>query len=457
MTPDPEPSTFSRRRFLKSVGGSIALLGFPTVIPSSALGKNGKPPPSERIAVGVLGCGIQSRVAYRYERQGGQIAALADPLGRRLQKWKSGGPFAERTLPEYADFRELLARDDIDAVHIAAGDYWHVPMALLAARAGKHIYVEKPLALSIEQALACREIIDRHPDLVVQYGTQNRSKIHVRGGVELLLNGHIGEVREIYVWAYPGVSGRECVPSEPPPDLDYDLWLGPAPEAPYCDRRCLKQGIDNAIFHKYDYAVGFIAGWGAHPYDQLQWWLDETGVGAPTRVEATGSIPTAGFLDTVTHWDVLVRYPNLPPVRFCDAETIENYLPPLEGMDKKQHGTLFVGDEGWLYFERHGWSASSRAILAQHKNPGPRRVIHSTSQTGNFLEAIRGETRPVSPLPSAIQSDLVCHLGDLAIRHGSPLDWDADQNTITNNEAARRAMHRPMREPWNVLDPRYTT
>jgi len=160
MTHNPEQSTLTRRRFLKSVGGSIALLGFPTIIPSSALGKNGKPPPSERITVGVLGCGNRSRLAYAYERQGGQIAALADPLGRRLEKWKSGGPLAGRTLPEYADFRELLARDDIDAIHIATGDYWHVPMALLAARAGKNIFVEKPLALSIEQALACREIIE---------------------------------------------------------------------------------------------------------------------------------------------------------------------------------------------------------------------------------------------------------------------------------------------------------
>ena len=434
----------TRRHFLRNSIGVAGALGFPTIIPSSALGRDGTVAPSERINIGIIGCGDRSRVAGQYLAGGlAEIVALADPDPNARRSWAKevlkGGKARE-----YSDFRELL-RSDVDAVHIATADHGHVPALLLSARAKKHVYVEKPLGVSIEQCLACREISAEHK-VVVQYGTQNRSLLYVRGGLELLLNGHIGEIKGIDVWASNGASGGSPTPVLPVPEgFDYDLWLGPAPKAPR-----------NGIFHINDYAIGFLAGWGAHPYDQFQWWLDEMKIGMPEKVEATGSIPTAGLFNTVTHWNAAITYPGLPTVRFADVETVAGKLPTLEGFRPADHGTLFVGSKGWLYFHRGGLQGSSRELLAKIKDPGSRRVVSSSDHQGNFLDAILGKNKVVSNLDSAIRSDICCHLTNLAIRTGKPVGWDANHHTVTGNPEAIPLMRRAMREPWNVLNPKYT-
>lgn len=446
----------SRRTFLRNSLAVAGAIGFPTIIPASALGKDGKVAPSERILIGVIGCGQRSRVAQQYEvGKKGEIVAVVDPDPQALRSWV-GGVLKGRKVREHSDFRELL-RGEVDAVHIATGDYWHVPVALLAARAKKHIYVEKPLAISIEQCLACREISAEHK-VVVQYGTQNRTTVYVRSGIELLLNGHIGEIKEIYVFAPEGLSGGSATPVLPvPAGFDYDMWQGPAAEAPFCRDRVLVKGPHNGIFHINDYAIGFLAEWGAHPYDQLQWWLDEMKIGMPEKVEATGSIPTQGLFNTITHWDALITYPGLPSVRFADQESIKKHLPKLDGLKPNGHGTVFVGSEGWLYFHRDGLQGSSRELLAKNKNPGPRRVIHAgASHQDNFLDAIQGKNQVVSNLDSAIRSDICCHLTDLAIRTGKPVGWDDKRHTVTDNPEAVPLMRRAMRQPWNVLNPKYT-
>lgn len=172
----------------------------------------------------------------------------------------------------------MLARPDVDAVHISTADHWHVLLAVLAARAGKDVYCEKPLGISIEQDLRAREIVDKH-GRIFQYGAQQRSLAQVRMGIEVVLNGHIGEVQQAYIWAPRGEAGVVAWRKPRAPEgFDYDLWLGPAPQAPFCADRCLHSGSNrNGIFHIYDYAIGFVAGWGAHPADMLQWWLDHAG------------------------------------------------------------------------------------------------------------------------------------------------------------------------------------
>jgi predicted dehydrogenase len=445
----------NRRRFLQNSLGAASVLGFPTIIPASALGKDGKAAPSERVAIGIIGCGNRAASTNGYSGSPeAEIAAMADPFGRRIPKLKKRLKLEDRKLAEFKDFRELL-ETDVDAVHITTADYWHVPNLLLAARAGKHIFVEKPLGLSIEQCLAAREVSE-NKKLTVQYGTQNRSTPYVRGGMELLINGHLGDVKDIYVWAPRGASGGVCNPEPVPDDLDYPLWLGPAPEAPYCHDRCMHQGGRTGIFHIYDYAIGFVAGWGAHPMDQLQWWLDETGLAMPEKVEATGTLPAEGFYNTLTHWDALFRYPGGREIRFTDNESIAKHLPELEGFKNRGHGTLFVGTEGWVCMDRGSIQGSSRELLQKIKDPGERRVTHpGKGHMPNFIDAVLGKNDAITSLDSAIKSDIACHLVDLAVRHGSPLEWDQSKMTITNNEAARKAMHRPMRDPWNVLDPKF--
>ncbi|UCD58338.1 MAG: Gfo/Idh/MocA family oxidoreductase, partial [Candidatus Hydrogenedentota bacterium] len=182
----------SRRDVLKngSFIAAVAVAG-PNIVPSSVFGASA---PSNRVNIGVIGCGNRSKVVIDYvDYEKSQIVAVADPIKERrlIRKKQAGG------CDDYNDFRELLARDDVDAVHISTADHWHVPISLAAARAGKDMYTEKPLGISIEQDQAAREIVDKHRR-IFQYGTQNRSLAQLRMGLELVLNGHIGKVKEVY-------------------------------------------------------------------------------------------------------------------------------------------------------------------------------------------------------------------------------------------------------------------
>ncbi len=448
-TPD-----MARRHFLKTSLGTISALGFPTIIPATALGRGGKAAPSERVTVGMIGCGGRGRLAYSYAQMPDvQVVALADANLAKIAKLKTHETLQGKTFKETDDFRSILT-EDIDAMHIATGDYWHVPALLLAARAGKHAYVEKPLGISIEQCLACNEIVKERPELQIQYGTQNRSGSYVRPAMELVLNGHIGEVKDVIVWAPEGEAGGVNDAKPAPEGFNLDMWFGPAPLREYCEDRCK---TPKGIWHIYDHAIGFVAGWGAHPMDQLQWWLDETGVGLPEEVKATGKIPTTGLYNTLTHWNAEMRYASGRTIRFADTQSIDRYLPKLDRFRKQDHGTLFMGSEGWVYCSRYSIQASSRELLTKMNNPGEKRLIHSKGKhERNFIDAIKGDNKTVTNLSSAIRSDIACHLVDLAIRHGGSVRWDNKKQTIAGNEAARKAMHRPMRKPWDVLNPKYT-
>ncbi len=449
----------ARRGFLKTTLGTACALGFPTIIPATAIGKGGKVAPSERITMGIIGCGNRGRAAYSYQGMPEvEVVALADANAAQIKKFKSHGSLKGKALKETDDFRTMLA--DVDAVHIATGDHWHVPALLLAARAGKHAYVEKPLGISIEQCLACDEIVKEHPGLQVQYGTQNRSTAYVRPALELVLNGHIGEVKDVFVWCPDGKSGQKEQLKAAPEGFNLDMWLGPAPSVPYSDERCQPRGAkggNNGIFHIYDYAIGYLAGWGAHPMDQLQWWLDEIGLTIPEQVKASGTVPTTGLFNTVTRWESQLQYSNGMNIHFADRHSIHKYLPKLEGFKPGGHGTLFVGSEGWVCCSRSSLQGSSRELLHKHRNPGQKRLIHSKGgHDRNFIEAILGQSKTVSNLSSAIRSDLTCHLVDQAIRNGGNVRWDDKKKTIVGNEGAIAGMRREMRKPWDVLNPKYT-
>jgi len=436
----------TRRNFLKKSLGAGALLGFPTIIPASVLGQNGKVAPSNRVAVGVIGCGSQSRAAISYVNYAkSDIVAVCDPFKSRQKlrgdQWKA----AHR----YTDFRELLARDDIDAVHVVTPDHWHVPISIAAARAGKDIYCEKPLGVSIEQNLASREIVEKH-NRIFQYGTQQRSSDACRMGIDLVLNGHIGEVRALYVWAPGGVSGGgDPTPQPVPEDLDYDLWLGPAPEKPYSPDRVSNKGA----WHIYDYALGFIAGWGAHPLDQLQWWADEVGLGIPASYKTTGRIADGPLFNTAYQWKMEATYANGIPMTFMDTETAKSFADTLpanmrEPMQERGDGTMFVGTKGWVSVSRGALKASSEKLRRKAKEPGPIRLPVSRNHCYDFMDAVLTRSQPVTSLESAIRSDIISHMGDIGIRTGETVKWDPEKETVVGSAAAVQMMHRPMRAPW---------
>ncbi|VGO14022.1 scyllo-inositol 2-dehydrogenase (NAD(+)) [Pontiella desulfatans] len=228
----------TRHNFLKSSAVLGAAAAFPSIVPSTVLGQGGTTLPSNRATIGIIGCGSRSRSCGEYlQGDNAEIVAVCDPfLSRRQTRAKEWN-----VQDQYADFREVLARKDIDAVHVVTPDHWHVPISLMAARAGKDVYCEKPLGLSIEQNLAARAITEKH-NRIFQYGAQQRSMQHLRMGIELVLNGHIGEVKDIYAWAPAGQSGGSTEAQPVPENVDYDLWLGPAPKAPFSEERTSNRG-----------------------------------------------------------------------------------------------------------------------------------------------------------------------------------------------------------------------
>ncbi len=435
----------SRREFIKRAALASVALGFPTIVPSSVLAGRGKTSPNGKVNVALIACGSRSGYAKTYKSYDKSVVvAVCDPIQSRRLKRKQ----AFDNCDDYSDFREVLARKDVDAVHIATADHWHVPISLMAAGAGKDMYTEKPLGISIEQDLRARAIVDKY-HRVFQYGAQQRSMQHIRLGIELVLNGHIGEVTEAYVWAPRGFSGGTVTEIPVPADYDYDMWLGPAPKAPFCADRCANQGSRNGIFHIYDYAIGFVAGWGAHPADMLQWWLDNAGVpNMPVSCEAKGVIPTEGLFNTLTHWDAHFVYQQGLKMRFMDNETAakEQPHPGVEG----GHGTLLVGTEGWVLVSRDGWKVSDEAIRQKAKDPGAKRLPVSRDQIQNFVDCVLSREQPVDNLHSAVRSDILCHLIDISARTGKKIEWDNRKETIIGNAEAAKMMRREMRKPWTL-------
>lgn len=441
----------SRRQFMRRSAAAAAVIGFPTIIPASALARNGQPSPNGKLRVALIGCGSRAGYAATYPLHSrAEVVAVCDPI--RARREASKAHFAQYGgCADYADFREVLARPDVDVVHIATADHWHVPIALMAAKAGKHMYVEKPLGLTAEQCLAARAITDKF-GRTFQYGAQQRSQEHVRMGIELVLNGHIGEVTAVHAWAPQGESGGSATPVLPVPEgFAYDLWLGPAPEAPFCHDRCLVQSHRNGIFHIYDYAIGFMAGWGAHPMDMMQWWADNSGrAEIPVRYEGKGTLPTEGLFNTLTHWDVTATFADGLPLRFMDTATAMALNPKPHPGINGGHGTLFVGTEGWVCVSRDGWKVFPEALHQKGRDPGEKRLPVSREQIHNLTDSILEGRTPVDDLHSAVRSDLACHLSDIAIRTGRVITWNPRRETIRGDREAARMLSRPMREPWSL-------
>ncbi|HUT01490.1 MAG TPA: Gfo/Idh/MocA family oxidoreductase, partial [Phycisphaerae bacterium] len=330
----------NRRRFLKTAARLAAgAAAFPYVVPSSVLGKDGAVAPSERIVVGSVAVGGRggSLLGGFLGLRDAQVLAVCD-VKRERRYWAEqtvDRRYGKKVCTAYSDFRELCARDDLDAVVVASTDHWHVPLALAAVRAGKDVYCEKPLAVSVEQGQVLREACRRY-GAVFQFGTQERSAWSTRLACQIVRNGWIGKVRRVKVGSrYSRVSGT-FQPQPVPKTLDYDLWLGPAPWAPYSPQRVANSGW----FHISDYALGFLAGCGIHTVDMAQWG-NGTELTGPIEVEGSGEFPKDGTCDCATGWDVNLTFANGSVMNFTDGK-------------RNPLGVRFEGTEGWVFVkERH--------------------------------------------------------------------------------------------------------
>ncbi len=417
----------TRRNFLRRSAGAVgALAAGPYVITSTALGAPGVDPASERVTIGLIGGGSMGSGDFRgMIAHGGQPIAVADAWKDRRERWAR-----QIKGKAIADFRELLDRDDIDAVCVATTDAWHVHHTVAAAKAGKDVYCEKPLGVSIREDLICRDVIRRY-DRMFQYGTQQRSSAHCRYGCELVRSGVIGEVKEITVFAPDSKPGQSTAPQPIPEALDYNMWLGPAPWRPYCGQAA--GGTGNAWWHDYDYALGFIAGWGAHPLDILVWGYD-THLAGNWEIEGKATIPYDGRNNVVTKWDVDFRFANGVKMKFRPGGDY----------------TEFKGDKGSIGIRRGGIKADPPELLKTKIGPNDVHLQESGNQRGNFLDAVKTRKDPVSNIEDAVHSDIISHVSDIAIRCGRKLVWDPVKEQFEGDDEANRMLTRPHREPWSL-------
>ncbi|MEI6177103.1 MAG: Gfo/Idh/MocA family oxidoreductase [Verrucomicrobiota bacterium] len=430
----------SRRKFL---GGVIAAAVAPQFIPGRVLGQDTTP--GRTIRLGHIGVGGQgTRLLQNFLGvKGAMSVAIADPFKARRESAAQRVKASQGHEPKlYSDFRELLADKSIDAVIIATPDHWHVPIGLEAVRVGKDVYIEKPLGYTLNQNRAMLAACQKEKR-IFQYGTQQRSQEILKRGVELVLNGYIGDLQRIEVWA-PAGKGGGLLDEIPVPDgLDYDMYLGPAPVKP-----CSVDRITSAAsWFCSDYSIGFIAGWGAHPLDIAIWGQNYDQQG-PISFRGTGDFPTPKELfNNCATWDVEIKFGGGIPMHFMST----NHAEPLVSKYRKNvpgDGTTFYGSKGWVSLNRGGAEASNPEWLKLKECEGDKRVLYRSNYYASFVESVRERTPSVAPIEDAVRSDAMSHLSLMAIKSGQEVVWDPKAYRIVSPEALNSQMTYEIRGNW---------
>jgi predicted dehydrogenase len=422
---------FSRRRLLEAL---------PLIVPARVLGRDRAVAPGDRVTVACIGTGWQgsNNVKSFVEEPGAQVVAACDIDADHLESARQtiNEKYGNRDCKAYHNFEDVLARDDIDAVMLAVPDHWHGVLSVAAADAGKDIYGEKPLAHNWAEGYAICQAVER-AGCVWQTGSWQRSLGDFRLACELVRNGRIGKVTRAEVVLPGGLTdfdglGNQDSPVPPPKTLDYNRWLGPAPEAPYSPARVHKTWRWNL-----DYGGGMLMDWVGHHIDIAHWGLgyDETG---PVEVHGTGE-----FLPSHRVWNAPSRF--RVTARYATGVTME-----ITGGYETRRGTKWIGDEGWIWVDRSGLDAHPRSILTSRIGPNEIRLERSPGHHRQFLECVKSRRRTLTPPDVALRSATPGYLGLISILTGSPVRWDPVQQKILDNPVAERFLSRPMRSPWRV-------
>jgi len=448
----------NRREFLKnSAALTTTALGFPYIVKSSAFGADGSTAPSNRIVMGCIGMGGQGTYNMKafLNNSDVQVVAVCDvnrgnasydmlyqapgtTAGREPARALVNNKYGNRDCAAYNDFRELLCRDDIDAVSVCTPDHWHGLISIAAAKANKDIYCEKPLVNTIAEGRALCEAVKRH-GRVLQTGSHERSNDSVRFACELVRNGRIGKLHTIRV-NMPNsdshhleiLKSNHPQPTMPVPDgFDYDMWLGHTPWAAYTQRRC-------HFWWRFilDYGGGEMTDRGAHIIDigQLGNNTDDTG---PIEIASSGKAPDKGIYDTFMEYNFECRYAN--GVR-------------LLGGSSGNRGLKFEGTDGWIFIHIHGGrlEAGPESLLKESIGPNEIHLGRSPEHHRNFLDSVKTRRQPIAPAEVGHRTAAICHLVNIAMLTGSKLKWDPDMEQIVNNVDANRMLARPMRSPWHL-------
>ncbi len=444
----------TRRTFLRRTALAGGLLGLPNVLVRTARGAE---PALSRVNVGLLGAG--GIAGYHFNHLSGmadvRIVAVADAYKSRREAMakRCNDKYGEAgTCVAHADFREILARADVDAIVIAAHDNWHTPMAIAAAAAGKDVYCQKPLALDLSLTKLLRRTVNEKKR-VFQFGTQYRSMGRYRKMIELVRNGYIGKLERIETWcrdvsfnvgSYHGKPYGSTQEIAVPADLDFDAWMGPSPMVPYTADRATSWGG----YHCPETSLGFIAGCGIHELGLCQWGnkSDDT---SPVRYQGTGTVPAEGIFRTLARWDVNCDYANGVKMRFMDLRTATEVVAPRFQGWHPNDGTIFHGTEGWIG-SAEGFCASDGKLWKAELKEGDEKLPVATEHNRNFIDCVKSRQPTLCPVEMAIRCDTICHLATAAAVTGRAITWDPVREEIVGDAEAAKLLSRTHRDQWKV-------
>jgi predicted dehydrogenase len=422
-----------------TLAGIAGAIGFPYFVPSSALGKGEAAAPSNRITLGMIGVGDHGRsinLKGFLAQPDAKVLAVCDVDPKQIEKARKlvNRKYDNDDCAVYKDFRDVLARKDIDAVMISTPDHWHVPISIAAAKAGKDVCCEKP-TLTIQEGRVLCDAIKRY-GRVFQMSTEDRSIYVYHRMAELVRNCRIGKLHTIRVglrsgWRIRGDQANVRRQQPPPEGFDYNMWLGPAPYAPYASGRCHWN-----FRWILDYSGGQLTDWGAHIVDTAQWGNDTEQTG-PVEIEGKGIFPDDGLYNTATEYRIEYKYANGVTMIVSSG-----------GVSIRFEGTEgWVGNTGW----RGHLQAEPKSIL--DSKIGPDEVHLYTEPAGehrNFLDCVKSRRDPYFPVEVGHRCCTILHLGNISMLLGRKLRWNPDTERFVDDDQADRMLSRPMRSPWHL-------
>jgi len=457
MSQESAESTVSRRKFLKTSVGALAVAGFPTIVPSSVFGASA---PSNRINVGAIGVGRISRVhdlpgIWQFDQA--RIIAVCDLDANRIEAGKTliNEYYARKSgkiyegVKGYHHYRELLANKDIDAVVISTPDHQHARLAVDAVHARKDVYLQKPASLTIAEGRVMSNAVQASGQ-ILQIGSQQRSWKQFHRACELVRNGRIGEVRHVEIGLPGDPAGPDALPMPVPPNLNYDAWLGSTPEVYYTEIRVHpQQSFDRPGWLRCEqFGAGMITGWGAHHVDTAHWGMDTEHTG-PVEIWGSAEFPTHGL------WNVHGKF--LTHAIYANGVTMD-----ISG--DFPNGIKFYGSKGWIFVSRDAQTtasdpggpltklqpleASDPRILESVIGPNEIHLYTSDDQHGNWLECIRSRKAPTAPAEIGHRACSTCLLHHIAMKTKRRLHWDPVTERFRNDDEANSMLSRPQRAPY---------
>jgi len=431
----------SRRGFLRRAATASAGMAIPLIVSGRALGADGKVPASERVTLGFIGAGGMNNAHLGGILGNPRCTVLAvcdvDQSRRMATQQRVGSQCAA-----YNDYRQLLDRKDIDAVFVATPDHWHTLISIDACKAGKDIYCEKPLTLTIAEGQRLVEV-ERQTGRILQTGTQQRSSVHFRLACDLVRNGRIGKLQRAEVWLPAGLRQGPFQTSAVPEGFDYDFWMGQTPKVPY-----VKERTHFSFRYWWDYSGGTMTDWGAHHNDIVLWTLgmDQSGPISIEGKQLVEMIP--GGFTAASEYEVTYTYAN-GVVHTSRSTTASEWHGGVKDPKGQQHGIKFIGSDGWIWVTRGILQASDRELLTDKLPESAPRVYVSNDHIVNFIDCVKTRKPPICPAQVGHRSASLCHLGVISIRLGRKLNWDPAREQFVGDAEAATYLAREMRKPYD--------